>query len=62
MWFEAAEVADDRRQRGRDDRLVERRHQQYEHQAREHDEDALVSVAGRGPVYDSGAAGGGSDV
>jgi hypothetical protein len=59
---EASEVADDRRQRRRDDRLIERGHQQHEHQAREHDEDALVSVGGGGPVYDSGPAGGGCDV
>jgi hypothetical protein len=33
--LDAAEVADDRRQRGRDDRLVERRQQQHQHQGAE---------------------------
>ena len=46
---EAAEVADDLRQRGRDDRLVERREQQRDHQARVDREDPAdrVAVAGR---------------
>src|SRR5580765_8022353 len=38
---EPAEVADDRRQRGRDDRLVERGEQQHEHQRREDQADSL---------------------
>jgi hypothetical protein len=38
--LQAAEVADDRRQRGRDDRLVERREQDDEHQRAEDQADA----------------------
>jgi hypothetical protein len=46
---QAAEVADDRRQRGRDDGLVERGEQHAEHQPAEHDDD--LSVAERtGPA------------
>ena len=44
---EAAEVADDRRQRGRDDRLVQRRHQQHEHQPGEDDPDAGAALGDR---------------
>ena len=38
---ETAEISDDRRERGRDDRLVERGEQQHEHQRREDQADAL---------------------
>jgi hypothetical protein len=44
---EPAEVADDRRQRGRDDRLVERREQQDEQERAEDEPDALLRFRGR---------------
>ena len=46
QMLDPAEVADDRRQRGRDDRLVERREQQHEQQRAEDQADAtLLRVA-----------------
>ena len=49
--IEPAEVADDGRERGRDDRLVERREQHREHERGDHDEHAppLRHVRRRGP-------------
>ena len=44
--LDAAELADDRRQRGRDDRLVERREQQDEHERAEDQADALRLLDG----------------
>ena len=44
---EPAEVADDGRQRGRDDGLVESREQHAEHQAAEHHQDLAVRHVGR---------------
>jgi hypothetical protein len=49
---EAAQVADDRRQRGCDDRLIQRRQQQHQHQAGEDDADS-------GPDYRLGNRSGG---
>jgi hypothetical protein len=46
--LDPAEVADDRRQRGRDDRLVERREQQDEQERAEDQADALVLLVGDG--------------
>ena len=46
--LEPVQVADDRRQRGRDDRLVERREQQDEHQRAEDQADARCHRLGRG--------------
>ena len=45
--LDAAEVADDRRQRRGDDRLVEGRQEQHEHQRREDHADALGRLRGR---------------
>ena len=56
--LEPAEVADDRRQRGRDDRLVERREQDDEHQRAEDQADARSRLGGRAhrSVVPAGAA------
>src|SRR5690242_4810183 len=48
---EPAELPDDRRQRGGDDRLVERRQQQHEHQARQHQPEAGPLCRGGGHPY-----------
>ena len=46
----AVEVGDDRRQRGRDDRLVERRQEHPEHQRADDDQHAAVAEAGDGEL------------
>ena len=46
--LEPAELADDRRQRGRDDRLVQRRQQHHQHQAADDDQDAAAVGGARG--------------
>jgi hypothetical protein len=45
---QAAEVADDRGERGCDDRLIQRRKQHHQHQPAEDDED-IALCGGRGP-------------
>ena len=57
--LEPAEVADDRRQRGRDDRLVERREEDHEHERAEDQADARSGLGGRAHSL-SGTSRGGS--
>ena len=59
--LEAAEVADDRRQRRRDDRLIERGEQHHEHEAREDDVD-VARAAGRAPSGSTAGAVAGSGI
>jgi hypothetical protein len=49
--LEPAEVADDRRQRGRDDRLIERGEEHRQHQRADHDQHAapVRSLVGLAP-------------
>ena len=52
----AREVGDDRRQRGRDDRLVERRQQHPEHQRADDDQDRPVAEPRQRAVVTTGSA------